>query len=66
MEGMPVTPRDRSRHAAAVARAIAAEARRRNDPDEAQRFERIAALADARAGGSTTGAAFGHAPSTVG
>jgi hypothetical protein len=49
MDGLRMTPPDRSRHAAAVARAIAAEARRRDDPDEAERFECIAALAEARA-----------------
>jgi hypothetical protein len=33
-----------------VARAIAAEARQREDIQEAERFEQIAALAEARAG----------------
>ncbi len=49
MGGSITTPQDRSHCAATVARAIAAEARLRGDPDEAERFERIAALAEARA-----------------
>lgn len=49
MDGRRLTPDDVTRRAAAVARAIAEEARLRNDPAEAERFERIATLADARA-----------------
>jgi len=47
MDGHLQRSREAASRAAAVARAIAEEARERNDWDEAERFERIAALAEA-------------------
>ena len=47
MDGHLKRSREAALRAAAVARAKADEARERNDWDEAERFERIAALAEA-------------------